>query len=455
VRVATAYTFPAEVFVVEGDPEAVRESGRSYGRFAATAAEAAAGLRGLDSGAWLGSEGDLFRARVAEISPHLDTAHSAFAQVAVALDGFAEALATSQRQMAAVRVDAEQTFGSLAGARADHGGLVAPSGEEIVADPAAQTTYAEQRDVLEARIGRLHSAWQEQLATAGGVRARLLEAARRAGATIRAAGRTSPTADQNWFQARWEKSRRWASEQADDLKSFVAEHAAALRSVAKALRVVGVALVAVGAVLAVLGFGAAIMAAGLVVWGAGDVLDATVDWAQGRISGQQLIVSTGLALGLSVVGGGAVKLSAKALERLGRRARRFIADAGRQTDPNLPRAGPPAAGAGGRLPLDRTLVKRIAAQAGVGLDGVKFRIHRSAPSQGMFGETTPDGILHLYPNAFRSEEELVKTLGHERIHVWQVKTHGYPARAERKLYEDAAKATEAQWWDYYQMNQRL
>jgi hypothetical protein len=159
------------------------------------------------------------------------------------------------RATCSLRVDAEQTFGSLAGARDDHGGLVAPSGEEIVADPAAQTADAEQRDVLEARIGRLHSAWQEQLAAAGGVRARLLEAARRAGATIRAAGRTSPTADQNWFQDR-----------------FVAEHAAALRSAAKALRVVGVALVAVAAVLAVLGFGGAIMAAGLVVWGAGDAL---------------------------------------------------------------------------------------------------------------------------------------------------------------------------------------
>jgi hypothetical protein len=74
VRVVTAYTFPAEVFVVEGDPEAVRESGRSYGRFAASAAKTAAGLRGLDSGAWVGSEGDLFRAQLAEIPPHLDTA---------------------------------------------------------------------------------------------------------------------------------------------------------------------------------------------------------------------------------------------------------------------------------------------------------------------------------------------------------------------------------------------
>jgi hypothetical protein len=91
------YSFPADAFVVEGDPEAVRESGRSYGRFVAIAAEAAAGLRGLDAGAWVGSEGDRFRAQVAELPPHLDTAHSAFGQVAGALDGFAEALAVAQR----------------------------------------------------------------------------------------------------------------------------------------------------------------------------------------------------------------------------------------------------------------------------------------------------------------------------------------------------------------------
>ena len=85
-----AYTFPAEAFVIEGEPETVREVSRGYGRFAAVAAEAAAGLRGMDSGAWVGSEGDLFRARVAEIPPHLDIAQSAFGQVAGALGGFAE-----------------------------------------------------------------------------------------------------------------------------------------------------------------------------------------------------------------------------------------------------------------------------------------------------------------------------------------------------------------------------
>jgi hypothetical protein len=73
----------------------------------------------------------------------------------------------------------------------------------------------------------------------------------------------------------------------------------------------------------------------------------------------------------------------------------------------------------------------------------------------MFGRTDRDGVLHLYPNAFRNEEELVKTLGHERTHVWQVKTYGYPEEdALARRMEDAAKATEAQWWDYYRMNQR-
>jgi hypothetical protein len=117
------YAFPAAAFVADGDPEAIRESGRSYGRFAATAAEAAASLRGLDSGAWVGSEGDLFRARVAEIPSHLDTAHGAFGQVAWALSGFADELDAARQQLAGVRAAAEQTFRSLAEAEEERADL--------------------------------------------------------------------------------------------------------------------------------------------------------------------------------------------------------------------------------------------------------------------------------------------------------------------------------------------
>ena len=108
------FSFPAKAFGIDGDPQAVRESGRAYGRFATTAGEATADLRVLDSGSWVGSEGDAFRARLGEIPPHLEVAHSAFAQVARALDGFADMLASAQGRMAGVRADAEQTFSSLA-----------------------------------------------------------------------------------------------------------------------------------------------------------------------------------------------------------------------------------------------------------------------------------------------------------------------------------------------------
>lgn len=147
-----AYTFPADTFTIQGDPEAVHELGRAYGRFATTAAEAAAALRGLDTGAWVGSEGDLFQTRVAELPPHLDTAQRAFSQVATALAGFADALAAAQRQMAGVRGDAEQTFGSLQDARAHRSWLREPSDEQTAADPAAEADYDEHMRALDTRI---------------------------------------------------------------------------------------------------------------------------------------------------------------------------------------------------------------------------------------------------------------------------------------------------------------
>jgi hypothetical protein len=240
---------------------------------------------------------------VAELPPHLVIACTAFGQVARALDDFAEVLASAQRRMAGARDQAEQTFGSLSGARADRAGLQEP----------ADGQAAE----LDARIGRLESAWDEQLAVAAGVRAQVLEAARRGAAAIRAAGRTSPTAGQNWFQDGWEKGSRWASARLDDLKGFMAEHAGWFRGLAKVLRVVGVVLVVVGAVLAIFGVGGAVMAAGFVVWGAADVLDTTVDWAEGKISGREFLFRAGTAIVLTAAGGAAAKVGAKLLERLG------------------------------------------------------------------------------------------------------------------------------------------
>jgi hypothetical protein len=388
------YTFPTDAFTIPGDHEAVRESGRAYGRFATTAGEAAAGLRGLDSGAWIGSEGDLFRAQLAQIPPHLDTAQGAFAQTAGALDRFAEELATAQRQMAGVRTEAEQTFQSLKAARADRAGLREPSPEEAAADPTTRTAYDEHKRALDVRVDRLQAAWDEQAVSAAGVRTRVLEAARQAGTTIRAAGRTSPTAGQNWLEDAWEKSTRQISGWLGGLKDFMAEHAEVFRGLAKALRVVGIALVAIGAVLAVFGVGTVVLTAGFVLWGASDALDATVDWAEGKITGRQLLFRAGLAVGFSVVGGAAGRLVGEGLERLGPKLE-AVGDVQRLADSREALARADQARA--RLPgSDEFARKAVAADGEPTLSGWK--------------QPRPDGFTHATPEAVR---EYAQRIGHD------------------------------------------
>lgn len=347
----TTFSFPAATFAIEGSPEAVRDTSRSYGRFATTAQLAAADLRGLDSGFWVGTEGDLFRGKVGDIPPHLEVAGAAFAQVARALDGFADVLDQAQRRLGGVRADAEHTFHVLASVRAARLGLREPG-----TDPAAQRAYDEQRRALDTRIGGLEAAWEGQLAAATGLRNEVLEAAQRTAGAVRAAGRTSPTADQGWLADKWEDGRRWAAGRLDDLKQFVADHAHGFRSLAKALRWAGMALVAIGATLAAISFVAglfslgigwlgelpagAIMAAGFALWGAGDALDSTVDWAEGRIDGRELVFRAGLAIVTSVAGGALLKLGAEALERLGPRLRRWAGEALRRPEPALAGATP-------------------------------------------------------------------------------------------------------------------
>jgi hypothetical protein len=324
------YSFPATAFVVEGNPEAVREAGRAYGRFATTAGQASADLHGLDSGAWVGSEGDLFRARVAELPPHLDTAHGAFSQVATALDGFADALQGAQGRMAGVRAGAEQTFSELRAAQAEQD---------------------------QPRVERLRDTFDGQVTTATGLRNGVVAAAQQAAQAIRAAGRTSPTADQSWLAGKWEGFQRWGSDRLADLKGFIAEHAEVFRFIADALRVVGMVLVGVGVLVAAVSFVAGffsfgtgwlgeipagtLIATGMVLWGVGDALDTTVDWAEGKISGTELLLSAGTSIALALGGAVVVKLGGKIFKKLApelyeRLAKWIDKVFGRIPDPALP-----------------------------------------------------------------------------------------------------------------------
>jgi cell division protein ZapA (FtsZ GTPase activity inhibitor) len=109
--------------------------------------------------------------------------------------------------------------------------------------------------------------------------------------------------------------------------------------------------------------------------------------------------------------------------------------------------------AGLEEPMQLRNVKKIADEAGIGLDGIKVKIDRNPEliGSGYCGYTSPDGkTITLYPDAFTNTESLVKTLGHERIHSYQVKTFGVPTNGEiGKLFEQGAWGSESNWYNYY------
>jgi hypothetical protein len=70
---------------------------------------------------------------------------------------------------------------------------------------------------------------------------------------------------------------------------------------------------------------------------------------------------------------------------------------------------------------------------------------------GLCGYTWPDGLgITLYPDAFESEEQLLRTLVHELVHVRQIRDEGPTtdsvvlAAREREAY-----AEEEDWWQSY------
>jgi YD repeat-containing protein len=106
--------------------------------------------------------------------------------------------------------------------------------------------------------------------------------------------------------------------------------------------------------------------------------------------------------------------------------------------------------------MDLKTVRSYASEAGIGLDGVKVRIVRdeSLIGRGIGGYTHPNGkSIDLYPDAFSSPEELVRTIAHERMHVYQTRTFGEPAgQIDLRLNENAAYGLEDSFVHYWRLN---
>lgn len=78
--------------------------------------------------------------------------------------------------------------------------------------------------------------------------------------------------------------------------------------------------------------------------------------------------------------------------------------------------------------MQKKEVKRICEEYGLEVKGLTFKIQRSEHLLNLsyYGSTDYDNIgrIDLFPNAFQDEEELIKTIIHEKCHVEQLKRYG-------------------------------
>jgi uncharacterized protein YukE len=93
-------------------------------------------------------------------------------------------------------------------------------------------------------------------------------------------------------------------------------------------------------------------------------------------------------------------------------------------------------------------VQNIAAKYGIDITGLNLSLG-SKTTRGICGRTLPDGSIVLFPTGFRSEEDLARTLAHEKFHHDELAA-GRPfprTEAEFDRFEDRAYAHEKEWWE--------
>ncbi|MEV6306457.1 hypothetical protein AB0M02_44105 [Actinoplanes sp. NPDC051861] len=107
---------------------------------------------------------------------------------------------------------------------------------------------------------------------------------------------------------------------------------------------------------------------------------------------------------------------------------------------------------GTKILMSRENVLAIAGKFGIDMDGVRFTLDKvrrgSGPGKEFYGVTMPDGEIKLARDAFMDEEQLARTLAHERFHLDELRNGmQFPLdEADRAVYEVRAYAHEEQWW---------
>ena len=103
--------------------------------------------------------------------------------------------------------------------------------------------------------------------------------------------------------------------------------------------------------------------------------------------------------------------------------------------------------------------KRVMRQMGVLDKNVEYQVDANEEyiDRGLFGHTSSDGkTVTLYPDAFADREQLVKTCGHETVHVGQVRERGSTEDTEELLRRELeARGKEKWYWDEYKKRMKI
>ncbi len=108
-----------------------------------------------------------------------------------------------------------------------------------------------------------------------------------------------------------------------------------------------------------------------------------------------------------------------------------------------------AGGGSARLPMNMGSVRSVASKYGIPIDDLSISINRSLA--GIRGSTASNGCVTLCRGAFESEEQLAKTLVHERVHVEDLRGGmPYPSTYDAaSAAEIRAEAIANAWWESF------
>jgi RHS repeat-associated protein len=397
--------FPAHLFDLRGSPEAIAASAQQYQRFGQSAAQASERIAAMDTGQFLGPEGDRFRQKLAsDLPPHLRVTGTAFTHVGQALMTFSSRLADLQAKMRPLEQQAPGLWqqvkaaeGRLHQAQSADQAHARAAQDQAAHAPAGQTPppaapHTSDTGGASASLSAAHQAWQECVDRATALRTEMIAAAQECARQIDdAKGMRFQDPPGSW-----------------DLigqgRDFIREHKDDLKSVSDALKYVSAACAAIGLVLQAIpvvgnAVGGAFLAAGTITGVAALGIDAGIYAATGEgnltsilIDGALTVIPGGkiAKLGGRVLGSAGKLAEAAKLGKVAKGAAAGVGRVGRQLGEKAKSLVPlgskekPAC----LEPIDVDSGRMFLAQTDVELDGVLplvvGRIHVSSHRHGLF-----------------------------------------------------------------------